>query len=109
MKHDIMIFAIVLLIALVLIGAFAFMVQGTDFFLYKFFAPKREAVRREVFEESKAYRQGMVQELQAMQFDYIKAGEKEKVAMRSIILHRSADFPVSAMPSDLANFIGELK
>jgi hypothetical protein len=39
--------------------------QGNDFFLTRFFAPKYEQVRRETFENSKAYRDGMVQELRA--------------------------------------------
>lgn len=83
--------------------------QGNDFFLYKFFAPKYEQVRRETFEESKAYRQGMIQELQNMQFEYIKADSAHKVALASIILHRAADFPEEDMPIALRSFIRSLK
>lgn len=84
-------------------------VQGNDFFLYKVFAPKYEQVRRVTFEQSKAYRQGMVQELQNMQFQYEQADEDHKAALASIILHRAADFPEDDMPRDLRNFINELK
>ena len=85
------------------------MIQGNAFFMYKFFAPKQEQVRREVFEETKSYRQGMVQELQNMQFEYVKASPEHKSALRGIILHRAADFPPNDMPYDLAMFINQLK
>lgn len=83
--------------------------QGNDFFLYKTFAPKYEQVRRETFEQSKAYNQGVIQELQSMEFDYIRANKDQKLALRSIILHRSADYDMSKLPPDLANFINELR
>jgi hypothetical protein len=53
--------AIVLVFVAVL--AIAFAVRGTDFFLYKLFAPREEAARRETFEQSKSYRDGLAQEL----------------------------------------------
>ena len=51
----------------VLMFGLTWAVQGNDFFMYKVFAPKYEQVRRTTFEQSKAYNQGMVQELQNMQ------------------------------------------
>lgn len=82
---------------------------GNDFLLFKFFAPKQEAVRREVFEQSKAYNQGMIQELQNMQFQYEQAQPAHKAALRSIILHRAADFDTEKLPYDLKVFISSLK
>lgn len=82
---------------------------GNDFFLYKFFAPKQESVRREVFEQTKSYNQGMIQELQNMQFEYVKADSVHKVALKSIILHRAADYDMDRLPVDLRNFIESLK
>ena len=84
-------------------------IQGNDFFMYKFWAPKYEGVRREVFEQTKSYNQGMIQELQNMQFEYVKADKEEQVALAEIILHRSADFPEDKLPSDLRIFIAELR
>jgi hypothetical protein len=86
-----------------------FLIQGTDFFLYKYFAPKQEQVRRETFEQSKAYNQGMIQELQNMQFEYVKADAEHQKALASIILHRAADYPEEKMPDDLRVFINQLK
>lgn len=95
--------------AIICILAISWLVVGNDFFLYRFFAPRQEAVRREVFEQSKAYNQGMVQELQNMQFEYIRAGTEHKKALASIILHRSADYDINKMPYDLRTFVEQLK
>ena len=100
--------ATVFLFLLVLLGI-GWIGQGNDFFLYRVFAPKYEQTRRETFEQSKAYRQGMVQELQNMQFEYEQADESHKRALASIILHRAADFPPQDMPSDLRSFVDGLK
>lgn len=95
--------------ALVAIFGLTWLVEGNDFFLAKVFAPKQEDVRRETFEHSKAYRQGMVQELQNMQFEYEKAAPEHKAALADLILHRAADFPEDDLPPDLAAFIHQLK
>lgn len=95
--------------ALVGILTLTWIVQGNEFFLYKFWAPKQEQVRREVFEQTKSYNQGMIQELQNMQFEYVKATPDQKAALRSLILHRAADFPEDKMPSDLRAFIQGLR
>lgn len=101
------ILAVVVFLAVMM--GLGWLAQGNQFFMYKFFAPKQEQVRREVFEQSKAYRQGMVQELQNMQLEYVKADKDGKAAMRSIILHRSADVPPDAMPVSLNAFIADLR
>jgi hypothetical protein len=99
------------IIFLSLVGTLAFIwiLQCSDFFLYKTFAPKYEAVRRQTFEQSKAYNQGMVQELQNMQFQFIQADKEHKAALASVILHRAADYDESAMPPALAEFVRGLR
>jgi hypothetical protein len=85
--------------------------QGSDFFMYKVFAPKYEQVRRETFEQSKAFNQGMIQELQNMQFAYVSAEKEQKAALASIILHRAADFDLRQpqVPNDLRTFVAGLR
>lgn len=95
--------------SLLAVLAGVWLLQGNDFFMFKVFAPKYEAVRRETFEQSKAYRQGMIQELQAMQFQYVQAKPEQKSALASLILHRSADFDQEVLPADLRTFINSLK
>lgn len=95
--------------ALLGITLLAFFFQGTDFFLYKVFAPRYEGVRRETFEQSKAYQQGMIQELENMQFEYLQATPPQQEGLRSIILHRVADFPDEELPPHLRSFIEQLR
>ena len=92
-----------------LLFSFGWLIQGNDFFLYKYFAPKYESVRRETFEQSKAYNQGMIQEIQNMRFEYVKATPEQKDALASIILHRVADYNLDKMPYDLRTFIETLR
>lgn len=94
---------------LVVTVAIGWFVQGNDFFMYKIFAPKYEQVRRDTFEKSKAYNQGMIQELQNMQFEYLKADKEHQAALADIILHRAADYDENKLPSDLRSFIQNLK
>ncbi len=84
-------------------------VQGNDFLLYRVFAPKAEAARRETFEQSKAYNDGMAQELRAMQIDYIKGTPDQKRAIGSVVLHRVAGVELGNMPSDVRAFVSDVK
>ena len=94
---------------MVIAAAIGWFSMGNEFFMFKVFAPKMEQVRRQTVEESKAYRDGMVQELQNMQFEYIKADSVHKAALASVILHRAANFKEGDLPKDLDDFIEKLK
>jgi hypothetical protein len=85
------------------------MVQGSNFFMFHVFAPRYEQVRRETFEQSKAYNQGLAQELSAMQIEYVKANADQKQALASVILHRTADFDENKLPPHLREFISGLR
>ena len=94
---------------IVLFLGLSWVFTGNDFFLYKVFAPKQEQVRREVFEQSKAYNQGMVQELRSIQLRYVEADQAHKGALASMILHSYADYDENKLPPDLYSFIQEVK
>lgn len=85
------------------------LVTGNAVAMFRVFAPQVEQVRRETFEQSKAYRQGMVQELQNMQFQYEQAAPEHRLALRSVILRRVADVPDDALTTDLRAFIADLR
>lgn len=101
----------VVVLALVIVLGLTWVVQGNDFFLYKTFGPKYEQTRREIFEQSRAFNQGMVQELQNMQFEYVKATPEQRDALASIILHRASGYNLEdpIVPNDLRAFIAQLK
>lgn len=90
------------------VGALTWGVAYHDLIFTSFFAPKYENVRRNTFEQSKSFRTGAVQELQNMQFEYIKASPEHKQALADIIRHRAAEVPADAMPTDLQSFISNL-
>lgn len=94
-----------IIILLTLIWTF----QGNDFFMYKFFAPKYEEVRREVFENTPSYKWGMIQELQNMQFKYEQAIPEQKGALKAIILQRANQYGIDRLPPDLHTFVLSLK
>ena len=100
----------IVLLGIVVILGLTWAGQGNDFFMFKVFAPKYEQVRRETFEQTKSYNQGMIQELQNMRFDYVKTdNQQQRDALASIMLHRAADYPEDKMPNDLRSFIADLK
>lgn len=95
--------------ALLFILGIGWVAQGNEFFLAKVFSPRMEQVRRETFEQSKAYNQGMAQELVAAQLDYAKATPTEKIAIGSVLLHRYADFDISRLPLDQRTFLDAVR
>jgi hypothetical protein len=96
--------------AFALVFGIAWAVQGSQFFMYKWFAPKEEAVRRETFEQSKAYNEGMLQQLRKAQIDYAKAQtSEEKLAIGSYVLHQVAGYDESRLPPDLRQFVSQLR
>lgn len=100
-----------LLVFVIVVLALTWVFQGNDFFMYKYFAPKQAAAERQVFEQTRSWNAGMVQELQNMRFDYIKTPDKNaKDALASIILHRTSGFNMEdpIVPADLRSFIAQL-
>ena len=100
------------LLGLILLLSLCWISVGNEFFLYKFFTPKIVQVQREVFENSRSFNQGMVQELENMRFEYEKEKDlNAKVALKSIILHRASGYNLNnpIVPYDLRVFINNLK
>lgn len=111
MKTTLQVTGAIIGLLVVLLGI-AWIAQGADFFMFRFWAPKYEQVRRDTFEQSRAFNQGMIQELENMQFEYVKTtDENAKAALRSVILHRASGYNLndSSVPQSLRTFIQELK
>ena len=103
--------AAVILCFVVGILALTWIIQGNDFFMYKYFGLKYENTRRQIFEQSRAFNQGMVQELDNMRFEYLKADPAHKKALASIIIHRASGYNLNdpIVPEDLRAFILDLR
>lgn len=96
----------------VVILGLSWLVQGNEFFLYQYFAPKQEAVRRQVFETSRAFNEGMVRDFENLRLQYIQTTDPDaKEVLATTILRRSAGYDLDdpIVPVDLRGFISKLK
>ncbi len=98
-------FVVVILAA---VGAITWIARSGALAQNALFAPMEEQVRRNTFEQSKAYRDGVVQELRSMQFQYLKASPEHQAGLAAVIRHASAGLPADAIPADLQQFINTL-
>jgi hypothetical protein len=77
---------------------------------YKFFAPKMEDARREVFENTKSYLHGVQQDLGKYYLEYQKADTDGKEAIRATIQMRFAEVDVSKIrPVKLQTFLTNMR
>lgn len=97
-----------ILIVVLLLGL-SWVVQGNDFFLYKYFAPKYADVQREVFQNTKAYNQGLAQELDSWRIEYAKGDAETKKMLASIVRQRTADYDLNRFPIELREFVQQCK
>lgn len=95
--------------AIVLLLGLTWIFQGNDFFLYQKFAPQYEQTRRQVFEKSKAYNQGTIQNLRDAERDYITAPPDRRAGLGSVIIQQYADYPDENLPNDLRVFMSCLR
>jgi hypothetical protein len=75
--------------------------QGNDFFMYKFFAPRTEQVRRETYEQTKSYKQGSVQRLSTLCTQVADADEGHKGMLNDIIAHEFVEWDMADVPQHL--------
>lgn len=67
--------------------------------MFKFFAPKTENIRREVFENTKSYMHGVQQDLGKYYLEYQKTDDAGKRAIRTTIQMRFAEVDVDKLQS----------
>lgn len=78
-------------IAAIMLVMFVFGLFGLGWF--KFFGPKKEDIRREIFENTQSYVHGKIQDLAKYKLEYDSAtNDNSKEAIRQIILSRFAEF-----------------
>ena len=84
-------------------------VQGNDFFMYRYFAPRYERVRRQTFEQTKSYRQGMAQTLDRLRQDYAAGNEAQRAAIADTVRHQYADLDETGLPPYLRSFLADVR
>ena len=87
----------------------AWVLQGADFFMYRYFAPKYANTQREVFENTYSYERGTIQELRRYKMQYITATDSQKDAIASTMLQQLGEFPEKKLPPDLQDFVRTLR
>ncbi len=98
-----------LILAVLLCAAFGLEWAGIKW--YGFFGPKREAVRREVFKQTRSYNEGKLQELVKAKYEYESATDDiAKKAIASAIRHSFAEYDENLIESvELKNFLKKCK
>ena len=95
-------------ITLLIVLAFALELGGLKW--DRFFAPKHEAVRREVFKGTRSFNEAKLQELVRYRLEYMLSNDKtEKSAIASTIRMGFADYDTNKLPLELQNFVNEIK
>lgn len=97
-------------VALLVVLALTWLLQGNDFFLYRVFAPRQEAVRNDVFKQSQAYNDGMANELAGIQREYATTTDTNaKLILLSTAYNRFASYDASRLPPNLQAFLGSVR
>lgn len=71
--------------------------------------PFQEKIRNKTFEESQAYNEGMIRDLENMQIQYEQADNNGKDVLRPIIIHRFSVYPIGRLPANLQSFYYSLR
>ena len=77
---------------------------------YKFFEPKKENIRRQVFEQTQSYVHGKIQDLAKYQDEYNNANTNDREAIRQLIILRFAEFDETKIKAvGLRNFLKNIR
>ena len=78
--------------------------------MFKFFEPKRENIKREVYENTKSRMHGIAQDIGKYYQEYQKATSEEKQTIRSVINMRFASVDADKLESpQLQSFLREMR
>ena len=103
-------FVALVIAGLILLIVLAFGLELVGLEWTKFFASKKEEIRREVFEQTKSFNEAKVQDLVKYRLQYIRAKEEiEKKAIASTIRHMFADYSVEKLDQELKQFLTKIK
>lgn len=97
------------LVGLTLVIALAFALELGGLQWKSFFGPRYEAVRREVFKQTRSYNEGKEQELLKYRLEYMRAEGSDRDAIASTIRLAFADYDETLLTGELRNFLREIK
>lgn len=97
------------LVALALVIALAFVAELGGLRWSRFFGPRKEAVRREVFRATRSYNESKTQDLARYRLQYLQADAGGKAALASTIRIMFADYNADLLPRELAVFLFDVR
>ena len=99
------------LLCMAMLASLAFGLEWAGIKWYGFFGPKREAVRREVFKQTRSYNEAKEQELLKYRLEYLRAkDEADKEALAGTIRMAFADYDETLLDSEeLRTFLNQIK
>lgn len=102
-KIGIVFFAVIFVISMIV---FAFIAELGGLHWDMFFAPKKANVERMVFEETKSFKHGKIQDLAKYYEEYTKADAGDVEPIRQLIIMNFSDFDSSSIDNQvLRNFL----
>jgi len=97
----------VLGVVMLIVLAFALELGGLEW--KRFFAPKHEAVRREVFKGTRSYNESKTQDLARYRLQYLQSNNEGRKAIVSTINIMFADYDAELLPVELAAFLKKVR
>jgi len=76
---------------------------------YKFWAPKQEAARRKVYEQTKSYRQGSIQRLNTLCTQVSQADAEHRPMLNDVIDHEFAEWNMDDVPDYLQSCLANAR
>ena len=98
----------VILVVIALI-AIAFTMELGGLQWAKFFNPRKEAVRRDVFKQTRSFNESKTQDLARFRLQYMEAEGGSREALASTIRIMFADYDRSLLPNELAAFLYQIR
>lgn len=97
-----------ILVLLVLCGV-GWVAEGNSFFLYKYFAPKQEQVRYDVYKQSQSYNDSTAKDVADYELQYLHATPDQQPAIASVILQEVSSYDTTKLPPAQQAFINQLR
>ena len=96
----------IVLIVVILLVIIGFVVDAMVLDWTSYIGPKRENIRREIYEETKSYNEGKEQDLVRYRLQYLQADtEDKKAALASTIRMMFADYDYEKLNPELQEFL----
>lgn len=98
------------ILGLVLVMGVAFVTAGADLAMFKFFAPKYEDAKREVFENTQSFVHGKRSMLNRIRLEYESTDSPaRKAALRKMALDEASTINLDLLPAGLAGWVRSLE